>query len=179
MARSVARQILLVAAGFGLLCASGWRADVDAETLAAPQRQLAPDFALVDSQGTRVTLSAYKGRVVMLDFWATWCAGCKVEIPWFIEFAKKYERQGFTAIGAAMDEEGWTLVRPYLAEHPINYPIVPGYPTLMAPYQITALPVTLLIDRQGRVAEKHVGIVDKDAWDRSIRELLDETAPRE
>src|SRR6202166_3640039 len=94
---------------------------------AAPQvGQPAPDFTLKDSAGSPVKLSAYKGKVVLLDFWATWCTGCKVEIPWYVEFQQKYKSRGLASIGVAMDEEGWTLVRPYLAQHPISYPVVIG-----------------------------------------------------
>lgn len=143
---------------------------------AQQERMPAPDFTLTDATGAVVRLSSYRGRVVLLDFWATWCTGCKVEIPWYIAFQKKYARRGLTAIGAAMDEEGWEKVIPYLRTHPINYPIVLGNPTLVQPYQVTNMPVTLLIDREGNVADAHVGMVVKDAWEREIRLLLKERA---
>jgi thiol-disulfide isomerase/thioredoxin len=139
-------------------------------------RTAPPDFALTDASGAPVRLSAYKGRVVLLDFWATWCTGCKLEIPWYMAFQKKYERQGLTSIGVAMDDEGWQAVKPYLAMHPFNYPIVLGSPGLVKPYQITSLPVTLLIDRKGRVADTHVGVVAKDAWEQEIQRLLKEAS---
>jgi len=138
------------------------------------ERPPAPDFSLADAGGARITLSRYRGRVVLLDFWATWCTGCKVEIPWYIEFQKKYAAQGLTSIGAAMDDEGWRIVRPYLDAHPIPYPIVIGNPELTQPYKIANLPVTLLIDRRGRIADAHAGMVDKDAWEQEIRQLLRE-----
>jgi cytochrome c biogenesis protein CcmG/thiol:disulfide interchange protein DsbE len=169
---------LAIAAAIAVVVPGLRHSVISAAVTTADQRLVAPDFALDDSHGTRVNLSAYKGRVVLLDFWATWCTGCKVEIPWFIEFQTKYKDRGLTAIGAAMDEEGLTLVTPYLAEHPINYPIVLGYPALMEPYHITALPVTLLIDRAGRIADAHAGIVDKDVWEQEIRALLGESTPR-
>ena len=137
-------------------------------------RKAAPDFALTDATGAPITLSTYKGRVVLLDFWATWCTGCKVEIPWYMGFQKKYARQGLTSIGVAMDEEGWKVVTPYLSAHPINYPIVLGNPDLVQPYQITNMPVTLLIDRNGMIADAHVGMVVKNAWEKEIRQLLEE-----
>ena len=127
-----------------------------------------------DARGTKFPLSALKGRVVLLDFWATWCTGCKVEIPWYVEFQKKYARRGLTSIGAAMDEEGWEKVRPYLEAHPIGYPIVIGNPDLVNPYQVTNMPVTLLIDRDGKIADAHVGIVVKETWEQEIRLLLKE-----
>jgi cytochrome c biogenesis protein CcmG/thiol:disulfide interchange protein DsbE len=145
-----------------------------ADVKRADERSPAPDFTLQSVEGKRITLSSYRGRVILLDFWATWCTGCKVEIPWFVEFDKKYRSRGLMTIGAAMDEEGTTFVLPYLREHPIAYPVVPGYPSLMKPYEITALPVTLLIDKAGRIADMHAGIVDKTAWEQEIQNLLRE-----
>ena len=147
---------------------------VETDLLSPQVRKPAPGFTLPDSTGATITLNRYKRRVVLLDFWATWCAGCKVEIPWFMEFQQKYARQGLASIGVAMDEEGWQKVKPYLAEHPINYPIVLGNPDLAKPYQITSMPVTLLIDRNGRIAEAHVGVVNKEEWERKILTLLKE-----
>jgi peroxiredoxin len=146
-----------------------------AADLAAPAaRKVAPDFTLTDATGAAVTLSAQRGKVVLLDFWATWCAGCKVEIPWFVEFQQKYKAKGLTAIGVAMDEEGWAKVRPYLAEHPIAYPIVLGDLDLMQKKFGIApnLPVTVLIDRRGRIAQVHAGLVDKNAFEKDIQRLL-------
>jgi thiol-disulfide isomerase/thioredoxin len=111
---------------------------------------------------------------VLLDFWATWCAGCKREIPWFIEFDQKYRGRGLVTIGVAMDEEGWPLVKPYLVTHPIPYHIVIGNADLAQRFHVTNMPVTLLIDRDGRIADQHVGVVDKDAWELEIQELLQE-----
>jgi thiol-disulfide isomerase/thioredoxin len=145
-----------------------------ADVKRADERSLAPNFTLQSVDGDRISLSSYRGRVVLLDFWATWCTGCKVEIPWFIEFDKKYGGKGLMTIGAAMDEEGTKLVLPYLKEHPIAYPVVTGYPSLMKPYEITALPVTLLIDKAGRIADVHAGVVDKSAWEQEIQDLLRE-----
>jgi len=146
----------------------------DSAVTPAAQRPSAPDFTSIDSGGKPIALADYKGRVVLLDFWATWCTGCKVEIPWYMEFEKKYERRGLSSIGVAMDEEGWAKVRPYLQQKPINYPIVVGDPDFAKMYKVTSLPVTLLIDRHGRIADAHEGMVVKSEWEREIQALLRE-----
>ncbi len=137
-------------------------------------RSAAPDFALRDAKGAVVKLSDYKGQVVLLDFWATWCGGCKQEIPWYLEFDQKYRTKGLTSIGVAMDEDGWKTVTPWLAEHPISYTIVMGDKDIAERYRVNSMPVTLLIDRNGRIADTHVGVVDKVAWEKQIQTLLQE-----
>jgi len=134
----------------------------------------APDFQLNDARGRTVSLARYRGKVVVLDFWATWCHGCKTEIPWFMEFAKRYRKQGLEVIGVAMDEDGWKSVQPYVRTTKMNYPVVVGDAAVARQFGAAEnLPVTLLIDRQGKIAESHTGVVDRDAWERRIRELLD------
>ena len=146
----------------------------------APQvGQPAPDFILSDSTGSSVKLSAYKGKVVLLDFWATWCGGCKVEIPWYVEFQNKYRNDGLTAIGVSMDGDGWKSVKPFLEEHKLNYPVVIASPDLTTRYGgLPSLPVTLLIDRDGKIAESHAGMVDKDVFEKKIKTLLLESPAR-
>ncbi|MFZ0593710.1 MAG: TlpA disulfide reductase family protein [Bryobacteraceae bacterium] len=136
------------------------------------QRKTAPDFTLTGANGQPVTLSAYKGKVVLLDFWATWCGGCKVEIPWYIEFYKRYRSQGLAVIGVSMDEEGMKVVKPFLRQKGIEYPVVIGNEALAQRYDLTSMPMTLLIDRTGKIAVSHTGVVDKEGFKSHIRELL-------
>jgi len=122
-----------------------------APQLAHPAPQVgrpAPDFTLHDSAGSPVKLSAYKGKVVLLDFWATWCTGCKVEIPWYVEFQNKYRNDGLAAIGVSMDDDGWKSVMPFLEEYKLNYPVVIANQDLTTRYGgLPSLPMTLLLIR--------------------------------
>lgn len=145
-----------------------------AELLKPAARKPASDLTLPGRDGKPVKLSALKGKVVLLDFWATWCTGCKVEIPWFIEFDKAYRAKGLAAVGVAMDDDGFKTVEPYLKTHPIPYTIVAGNLDAVGPYGIGALPVTVLIDRAGRVAARHVGVVEKKAFEVELQQLLAE-----
>ena len=137
--------------------------------------QLAPDFTLPDSTGSPIRLSSYKGKVVLLDFWATWCHGCKLEIPWYVEFQNRYRKDGLAAIGVSMDDDGWKSVKPFLEQHKLNYPIVIANQDVAKRYGgPPSLPMTLLIDRDGKIAESHAGMVDKDAFENKIKALLHE-----
>jgi uncharacterized protein (TIGR03435 family) len=146
-----------------------------ADLTPAPARKAAPDFSLEDSTRSLIKLSSYKGRVVLLDFWATWCTGCKQEIPWYMEFQDKYKKSGLSAIGVSLDDDGWKSVKPFLQEHKINYPIVVGnWDTMGKSFGFDSMPATLLIDREGKIADLHVGMVDKAAFEREIQILLNE-----
>ena len=140
-------------------------------------RKAAPGFTLTDSTGAPVRLSGYQGRVVVLDFWATWCGGCKVEIPWYMEFQNRYKDRGLVVIGVSMDEDGWKSVQPFLEEHKLNYPVVIGSQDVAKLYGgVSSLPMTLLIDRQGKIADSQVGMVDKAAFEGEIQALLQDGA---
>src|SRR5436190_884243 len=132
----------------------------------ATQRKQAPEFALKDSNGTTVHLSDYKGKVVLLNFWATWCGPCKVEIPWFIEFEQQFKDRGFAVLGVSMDEGGWDPVKEYIAKQKINYRILLGNDQVGEAYGgVDSLPTTLVIDRDGRIAAKHEGIEPSNGKD--------------
>src|SRR5580692_4909964 len=101
----------------------------------------APDFSLANARGKAFTLSKLKGKVVVVDFWATWCHGCKEEIPWFMEFQKKYQRQGLKVIGVSMDEDGWKSVSPFVRQERMNYQVVVGSENLAKEYGLENMPM--------------------------------------
>lgn len=138
-------------------------------------RDVAPEFTLKDSAGAEVSLSDYRDQVVLLNFWATWCAPCRVEIPWFVEFQKKYSDQGLVIVGVSMDEDGWEIVQPYTERMKINYPVFMADPAITEAYGgLEALPETILIDRNGKIAARHQGLTDKSEYEAEVAQILGE-----
>jgi cytochrome c biogenesis protein CcmG/thiol:disulfide interchange protein DsbE len=137
-------------------------------------RTAAPDFLLKDASGSSVRLSDLRGKVVLLNFWATWCAPCRLEIPWFVEFQKTYRDRDFAILGVSLDEDGWNAVRPYVQMSNVNYTVATGNDDVARLYGANSLPTTLIIDRSGRVAARHVGICEKSEYESEIRRTLAE-----
>jgi peroxiredoxin len=136
-------------------------------------RHNAPDFALKDADGKLVHLSDYRGKVVLLDFWATWCGPCKIEIPWFMDFQRKNQERGLVVLGVSMDDEGWEVVKPFVARQKMNYRVLIGNDQTAQLYGgIDALPTTFLIDREGKIADIHVGLADRREFENGIEQLL-------
>ena len=166
----IASSVLLAA---GILMASE-PAGAPAALLPAGQRKPAPEFALQDNSGKTVSLKDYRGKVVLLDFWATWCHGCKLEIPWFAEFSRKYGDKGVTVVGVSLDSDGWKVVTPFIKTAHIPYPIVLGDDNVAKAYGIENMPDTFLIDRKGRIAAAYKGMVDKQNIDENLGTMLKE-----
>jgi len=138
-------------------------------------RTMAPDFTLNDSSGKPVRLSELRGNVVLLNFWATWCAPCRVEIPMFIKFQEAYRDRNFCVLGVALDEQGWSVVRPYADAKKINYPVMVGDDRIADLFGgLKAVPTTVIIDRQGRIAATHVGLCKKSEYEGDIKAVLNE-----
>jgi cytochrome c biogenesis protein CcmG/thiol:disulfide interchange protein DsbE len=135
-------------------------------------RVAAPDFTLTDVQGKTITLSKYKGKVVLLDFWATTCGGCKIELPWYVAFDGKYRSRGLSVIGLDMYGETPEVIRPFMAKWNMHYPVAVGTDAVGDRFGLKEMPMTLLIDKNGKIAASHVGIVDKSAFESEIQKLL-------
>ncbi len=150
-----------------------WIAPVQAkQTAPAGQYPLAPGFSLTDVFGHQLNLADYRGKVVLLDFWATWCGPCRMEIPGFVQLQRQYGNQGFQVIGISMDDS----VPPVLAfykQFGMNYPVAMGEAKLGALYGgIIGLPTTFLIGRDGRIYDKVPGAVDEQRFVVEIKTLL-------
>ena len=141
---------------------------------ATTNRKPAPEFTLTDSTGAKVKLSDYKGKVVLLNFWATWCGPCALEIPWFMEFEQQYKSKGFEVLGVSMDDDGWSAVKPYVADHKVNYRVLLGNDTIAQLYGgLDSLPTSFVIDKAGRVAfPPHIGLISKNEYVNEIECLL-------
>lgn len=137
------------------------------------QRKAAPTFTVKDATGSAVTLADYKDKVVLLNFWATWCDPCKMEIPWFMEFETQYKDRGFAVLGVSLDETGWKSVAPFVAHNHINYKVAMGTEELGTLYGVQALPTTYMVDRAGRLAAAHRGLMSKATYEDEIRGLLE------
>jgi len=141
--------------------------------LSAQSKQKAPNFALKSADGKTYELSKMKGKVVVVNFWATWCGPCRKEIPDFIEIYKRYESKGLEIIGIALDEGGWEDVKPYVKESKINYPIVLGGRKEASDYgNVAAIPTTFIIDKNGFIVDRHIGVMTKAQLESKIKPLL-------
>ncbi|MDP4219700.1 MAG: TlpA disulfide reductase family protein [Bacteroidota bacterium] len=122
----------------------------------------APEFTLKDVNGKTVSLSDYRGKIVVLNFWATWCGPCRKEIPDFIELQNTYGKDGLQFIGIALDQEGVEKVKPFNDKYKISYPILIGNNDIADKYGgMNAIPVTFLIDRKGLIRAHYIGMRQK------------------
>jgi thiol-disulfide isomerase/thioredoxin len=132
----------------------------------------APAWELKDLDGQVVKSSEFLGKVVILDFWATWCAPCKAEIPGFIALQKQYGDRGLVVIGVSLDDQGPVVVKHFMADFEMNYRVVLGDVALMQAFGGTAIPTTVIINRAGKIVARHVGFTPRETFEKEIKPLL-------
>jgi peroxiredoxin len=175
------RTYLWIAAGIALLATtyllSGKNetqpapAPVSYTSPAAEISGAAPGFKLVDVNGKSVSLADFKGKVVILDFWATWCPPCKREIPDFIKLQSEYGSKGVQIVGIALDQPN--KVNAFVKENGMNYPVLMGTNEVAASYGgVEAIPTTFVIDKNGKIVTKYEGFRPKETFESQIKKLL-------
>jgi peroxiredoxin len=167
----VTKKLAVLIAAIGLVAALYLHRR--ASKAGAPNHDTAPAVALVDLRGNNVSPARYKGKVVLVNFWAAWCAPCRAEIPQFVALQEKYGSQGFQAVGVSLDDPA-AVLRDFCREHKVNYPMVMGSQKIAEGFGgVLGLPTTFLIGRDGHIRSKHVGATDFPKLEREITALLE------
>ncbi len=139
--------------------------------ISAAEGKAAPDFALKDLGGKDISLDDYKGKVVFLNFWATWCPPCRQEIPGFIEAYEKYKGDGLVILGVAVSDRE-NSVKSYVEKSKMTYPVAMGDTKIVKDYDPgNAIPTTIVIDRDGNIFHKHVGFMDQSQVEKIFMDL--------
>ena len=132
----------------------------------------APDFTLQDLDGKPVKLSDFRGKAVLLNFWATFCGPCKVEMPWLVELQKQYGPQGLEIVGVALDDSGKDTIQKYAKDMGVNYTILQGQDSVGDAYGAVGLPATFYIDRNGKIVDSALGLVSRSEIEDDIKKAL-------
>ena len=135
---------------------------------------VAPDFSLESLDGPTMRLSDFRGKAVLLNFWATWCGPCKIEMPWFVDLQKQYGPQGFQIVGVAMDDASKQDIAKFAKDMGVNYPILIGKEAVGEAYGgVPGLPESFFIGRDGKIVDKIIGLEGKAEIEKAIRKALD------
>ncbi len=133
---------------------------------------LAPDFELQTLDGKNLKLSGLRGKAVLLNFWATYCGPCKIEMPWFVELQKEYGPQGFQIVGVANDDASIEEIANFAKEMGINYPILIGKDSVSDSYNVSVLPTTFFLDRDGKLIAREFGLVSRSVFVDHIKKAM-------
>ena len=137
------------------------------------QGKAAPDFALASLDGKKVKLSDFRGKAVLLNFWATWCSPCKVEMPWFEQLQKQYGRDGLVVLGVAMDDSKPATIAKFASDLGVNYQVLLGTDKVSDDYgDVQYLPTTFYIGRDGMIVDKMTGLLDRNEIESAVKKTL-------
>ena len=133
----------------------------------------APDFDLPTLDGRRMRLSDLRGKAVLLNFWATWCPPCKIEMPWFVELQKQYGKDGLVVVGVAMDDTEAPKIAAFANEMGVNYPVLLGTDQVSDDYgNVQYLPTTFYVDRNGTIVDKAAGLFSRQEIESDVKKIL-------
>ena len=167
--------IVSLVAVLNMHCSPGAELEPKHSAVAPDESELGtlPTFDLQDLDGNSVTERDLEGKVALVNFWATWCGPCKIEMPWFVDFQRKYKDRDFTVIAISLDEDGWDPVRRFAEDLELNFPVLLGDDSVAEDFGgVWALPTTLIVDRSGAVSARHMGLVSRSIYEGEIEELL-------
>jgi peroxiredoxin len=167
--------IAMVVAGMLVFGYHMARRPTDAKAIDKLSGQTAPDFSLHSLDGKETKLSDYRGKAVLLNFWATWCAPCKIEMPWFVELQNQYGQQGLQIVGVAMDDASEEDIAKFAKDMGVNYPILIGKESVGEAYGgVQFLPLSVYIGRDGKVVDKAFGLKGKAEIEASVKKAMAE-----
>jgi len=132
-------------------------ADTPAGEIGVDDGDYPPPFTLPNLNGDQISLTDYRGKVVVLDLWATWCGPCRAEIPFLVELYEEMKDEGLVVVGVGLDRGGAGVLQPFVASNNVTYPILVGNPAIQAEYKVSGIPTTFILGRDGRIVTKHVG----------------------
>jgi len=136
------------------------------------QNTVAADFTLQDMSGKNVRLSDYKGKVVLLEFWATWCPPCRESIPGLEKLHKKYKDKGVVVLAVSMDEGGWNEVKSFIKENGITYSVLKGTEEVAVQYKVRSIPLLLILNKEGIISKRYLGLASDDDLEKDVKAVL-------
>jgi peroxiredoxin len=142
--------------------------------LVSSSRPRLPDVSFTDVYGSSVSVSALRGKVVLLTFWTTTCGQCQTEMRWFADFQHTYRDRNLVVLGVSLDQDGWSRVSPFLERQPLNYDVVLAQREATQPIIGASIPTTLIVDRRGRIAVRHIGYCSRGEYQRDLEKVLAE-----
>ena len=177
MKRNALAFVILIGAIMGMLAAGKY---LDRTRKHGPLKLVgdvkgvqAPDFDLPTLDGSRLKLSDFRGKAVLLNFWATWCAPCKIEMPWFVDLQKQYGKDGLVVLGIAMDDTAPPKIADFAHEMGVNYPVLLGTDQISDDYgNVQYLPTTFYINRDGVIVDKAAGLFSRADIENDIKKIL-------